>query len=98
MKKIFLNKIINIENTDLYDNRFLFDYLSQISPDSTESGLVEVFYLSDILETKKNIQILEKVNDKPAMYSNVYSPEDEIEIFKSLFENAMKNNKKIHII
>jgi hypothetical protein len=32
------------------------------------------------------------------MYSNVYSPENELEIFKELFENAIKNNKKIHII
>jgi len=27
MKKILKNKIINIENTDLFDNKFLFDYL-----------------------------------------------------------------------
>lgn len=94
MKKILADKIINIENTDLYDNRFLFDYLI---PDLNNKN-IEIVYLSDILETKKNNQILKKVNDKPAMYSNVYSPEDELEIFKSLFENAIKDNKKIHII
>ncbi len=27
MKKVLRNKILNIENTDLFDNRFLFDYL-----------------------------------------------------------------------
>jgi len=32
------------------------------------------------------------------MYSNVYSPEDELEIFKKLFDNALNNNKRIHIV
>jgi dihydroorotase-like cyclic amidohydrolase len=32
------------------------------------------------------------------MYSNVYSPEDELEIFSWLFNDAIKNNKKIHIV
>ena len=54
--------------------------------------------MSDLLEDRKNEEILEKVKDKPAMYSNVYSPKDELEIFIELFENAIKTNKKIHII
>jgi len=94
MKKVLFDKIINTEKTDLYDNQFLFEYLSQ---DSIESWL-EVIFMSDLLEEKKNIEILEKVKQKPAMYSNVYSPEDELEIFKELFEDAIKNNKKIHIV
>jgi hypothetical protein len=32
------------------------------------------------------------------MYSEVYSPKDELEIFLELFEYAINNNKKIHII
>jgi hypothetical protein len=32
------------------------------------------------------------------MYSNVYSSEDELAIFTELFKNAVKNNKKIHIV
>jgi hypothetical protein len=32
------------------------------------------------------------------MYSEVYSPKDELEIFQGLFAYAIKNNKKIHII
>ncbi len=94
MKKVLTDKIINIENTDLYDNRFLFEYLS---PDSLESGL-KVIYISDLLEKRKNEEILKKVKEKPAMYSNVYSPKDELEIFEELFYEAIKNNKKIHIV
>jgi hypothetical protein len=94
MKKILKDKIINIENTDLFDNRFLFDYLIL---DFNKSN-IEIIYLSELLENKKNSLILEKVKDKPAMYSNVYSSEDELIIFKDLFENAIKNNKRIHII
>ena len=63
---------------------------------STEG--VEIIYLKDILEKRKNEEILQKVREKPAMYSEVYSPKDELEIFIELFENALKNKKKIHII
>jgi hypothetical protein len=78
----------------LFDNKFLFDYL-EVDNNKSE---VEVIFLSDLLEKRKNLEILEKVNDKPAMYSNVYSPEDELDIFKALFDDAIINNKKIHIV
>jgi len=94
MKKVLKDKIINIENTDLYDNKFLFEY---IIPDF-ENEDIEVIFISDLLEKRKNIEVLEKVKNKPAMYSNVYSPEDELDIFIELFDNALKNNKKIHIV
>jgi len=42
--------------------------------------------------------MLEKSKTKPASYSNVYSPQDELEIFKDIFDDAIKNNKKIHIV
>jgi glucose-6-phosphate 1-dehydrogenase len=32
------------------------------------------------------------------MYSEVYSPKDELEIFEELFDYAISNNKKIHIV
>jgi hypothetical protein len=32
------------------------------------------------------------------MYSNVYSPKDELDIFEKLFNDVVKNNKKIHIV
>lgn len=93
MKKVYWNKILNVTNSNLFDNRFLFDYISDI-----ENNDVEVIFLSDLLENRKNTNVLQKVAEKPAMYSNVYSPEDELEIFKDLFENSIKNNKKIHIV
>lgn len=94
MKKIYRDKIINIENTDLFDNRFLFEYLIL----DLNNSEIEVIYMSDLLEKRKNKEILEKVKEKPAMYSNVYSSKDELEIFRELFENALKNNKRIHIV
>jgi len=93
MKQILKNKILNIEGTDLFDNKFLFEYL-ELSKESD----IEIIYMSDLLELKKNEEVLEKVKEKPAMYSNVYSPEDELEIFQKLFDEAIKNNKKIHIV
>lgn len=32
------------------------------------------------------------------MYSEVYSPKDELEIFTQLFDDALKNKKRIHIV
>lgn len=94
MKKIFKDKILNISETDIFDNIFLFEYFSNIET----SWEVRIVYMKDLLEKKKNLEILERVRDKPAMYSEVYSPKDELEIFTQLFENALKNDKKIHII
>lgn len=94
MKKILKDKIINIEWTDKFDKKFLFEY---IDSDYKSDG-IEVFFMSDLLEKRKNSEILKMVNQKPAMYSNVYSPEDEIEIFKELSRYAITKNKKIHII
>ena len=94
MKKIYKDTILNIEWSDIFDNIFLFEYFTKVQ--STEG--VEIIYLKDILEKRKNEEILQKVREKPAMYSEVYSPKDELEIFIELFENALKNKKKIHII
>lgn len=93
MKKVYSDKILNVLNTDLFDNRFLFDYIPNI-----DNRVVDVIFLSDLLENRKNIDVLQKVAEKPAMYSNVYSPKDELEIFKELFDNAIISNKKIHIV
>jgi len=94
VKKILKDNILNIEGTDTFDNTFLFEYLSHIQA-STDR---EVIYLRDILENKKNEDILTRVKEKPAMYSEVYSPKDELEIFTHLFEEAIFENKKVHIV
>lgn len=94
MKKIYKDKILNIEWTNSFDNIFLFDYFSDINV----SGDIEIIYIRDLLEKHKNLDILERVSMKPAMYSEVYSPKDELQIFTELFETALKSNKKIHIV
>lgn len=94
MKKIYKDKILNIAKSDLFDNKFLFDKLFW---EETKQDL-EVIYLSELLEKRKNEEILEKVKEKPAMWSMVYSPKDELEIFSSLFDDAIKTNKRIHIV
>jgi hypothetical protein len=93
MKKIYKDKIINIENTQVFDNKFLFEYL-----DWKDSTKVEIIFMSDLLKKYKNDKILKKIRQKPAIWSNVYSPEDEFKIFENLFNNAIKNKKKIHIV
>ena len=62
------------------------------------SDTVEVIYLRDLLEKHKNKDLLEKLSEKPAMWSEVYSPKDELDIFTQLFETALKERKKIHIV
>lgn len=94
MKEVLKDKIINIESTPLFDNKLLFKYLNS----SFKNQDIEVFYLKDLLLKKENSQLLNNIKDKYAMYSNVYSEKDELEIFKNLFDYAISNNKKIHII
>ncbi len=106
MKKIYRNKIINIENTDKFDNKFLFEHLVpdlfQFDKEKPENKKrkkdIEIIFLSNLLEKHKNLELLEKVKQKPAIYANVYSAETELKIFTELFEKAIKNNQKIHII
>lgn len=94
MKEIRKNKILNIENTDVFDNTFLFEYFSTLKTPED----VEVIYLRDLLEKYKNTEIEKRVGEKPAMWSEVYSPKDELQIFIELFENALKNKQKTHIV
>jgi hypothetical protein len=94
MKQIFKDKITNIPNADLFDNKFLFEVLN--TDYKTED--VEVFYMSELLKKRENTELLNNLNVRWAMYSEVYSPKDELEIFQKLFEYAIKNNKKIHIV
>lgn len=94
MKKIYRDKILNIEGTDMYDQIFYLDYFTSLQA----CGDVEIIYMKDLLEQYKNEEIAEKVKEKPAMWSEMYSPKDELAIFTELFENVLKNKKKIHIV
>lgn len=92
MKQIFENKIINIDNNK-FDNKFLFEYLDDLKIEN-----VEIFYMSELLKKYKNEELYKNLNWKFAMYSEVYSPKDELKIFEELFNYAIENNKKIHIV
>ena len=94
MKKIYRDKILNVPWTDIFDQTFLFDVLL---PDYRWSE-VEVIYMRDELEKYRNEEILKKTWEKPAMYGEVYSPKDELAIFTELFETALRDGKKIHIV
>ena len=106
MKKIYPDKILNIPNTDLYDQKFLFDVLipeiqnlSQESPQPPLlKGELRVVDLWEELKKCKNEDILDQVKQKPAMYSNVYAPKDELQIFTEIFEHALTTGTKTHII
>jgi len=95
MKQIFKDKITDIDS-NYFDNKFLleiYDFSLWIKSNSTK-----IIFMKDLLEKKKNESLLEKVKIHPAMWSEVYSPRDELEIFTEIFENAIKNKEKTHII
>ena len=94
MKKILKNKIINIEKSDKFDNKFNFSVLNY---DNNQDN-IEIIYISNLLEKNKNLEMLEKAQTKFASYSNVYSPEDELEIFKKIFNKSIENKQKIHLV
>jgi len=96
MKKVYKDKIVNIDKTDKFDNKFLFEKISWEEQNQNQD--IDIIFMSDLLEKRKNSDILDKVRTKPAMRANVYRAEDEFEIFTSLFENAIKTNKKVHIV
>jgi len=58
MKKVLNDKIVNIENTSLFDNKFLFSYLES----DYISENIEVFYMSDLLKNKENTELLNNLN------------------------------------
>lgn len=95
MKQILKNKITDIDQ-NYFDNKFLFEiynFSKWIKSDKTE-----IIFLSDLLKEKKNESLLEKIKVHPAMWSEMYSPKDELEIFTKIFEEAIKTKKRTHII
>ena len=95
MKQIFKNKIVNIDE-NITDKKFLIKKLDWEK--NILNNDFEIIFLSDLLEERKNLEMLEKSKTKPATWGNVYSPKNELEIFEYIFEDAIKNRKKIHII
>ncbi len=111
MKKIHYDKIINIDKNK-FDNKFLLEYLDINFKKNPKINLeidwenfswyknnnVLIFYIEELLEKYKNEELYNNLNWKFAIYSEVYSPKDELKIFEKLFFYAISNNKKIHVI
>lgn len=95
MKQILKNKIIDI-NENFFDNKFLFeiyDFSKWLNKNE-----VNIIFMADLLKEKKNETLLEKVKVHPAMWSEVFSPKDELEIFTTIFNEAINTKKRTHII
>jgi hypothetical protein len=58
MKQVLKNKIINIPNTDLFDNKFLFEILET----DYKNEDIKVFYMSELLKEKENTELLNNLN------------------------------------
>lgn len=93
MKKVFKDKILNIDGNK-FDKKFLYE----IPNSKLISENIEIFFIEDLLKLRKNEELLNNIWDKYAMFSNVYSPKDELEIFKDIFENALNTWKRTHIV
>lgn len=92
MKKIYKDKILNIWEPN-FDNKFLVPYLTDLKWDD-----INIIYIEDLLKERKNEKVLEIMGEKYAMYSNVYSPKDEFEIFEKVFSEALEKWQKTHIV
>ena len=53
MKKVFKDKIINIDE-NIFDSKFLFSYLDS----KYFSEEIEVFFMEDLLKEKENTELL----------------------------------------
>jgi len=87
MKKILENAIVNIDE-NYFDNKFLF----QVPTNLRFKGEVD---MSELLEKHKNVDLDYKKDYK--LWSQVYSNKDEIKVFTEIFDNAIANNKRVHI-
>lgn len=95
MKKVFKNKIINIDE-NIFDNKLLFEINLFDKKDKFDD--IDIVFIEDLLKSYENEEMLEMSKQKPATYSNVYSPKDELKVFTEIFNNAIKNKKRTHIV
>lgn len=87
MKKIYENKIVNVDS-NLFDNKFMFEI-------PVEMGYSDELDLAKELEKYKNTEI--EVGNKYKLWNEVYSPKKEFEIFENAFYEAISKDKKVHI-
>lgn len=87
MKQILEKSIINI-NENIFDNKFLFTIPS-------EANFDKEIDMWELLLPTKNENLNYKKDYK--LWSEVFSPKDELRIFEEIVENTLKNWKKVHI-
>jgi len=87
MKKILESAIINVDE-NYFDNKFLFQIPTNLQFDREVD-------MSELLGKCRNESLNYKKDYK--LWSEVYSPKDELKIFTELLEDVVENNKRIHI-
>lgn len=88
MKHIFADRITLIEDTDPFDNRYLFDIATDISsPLEHDMAKLLVPYHNDRVEYRRDYKL----------WNQVYPGAKELEIFQEIIETALSQNKKVHI-
>ena len=91
MKKVYKDKILNIDE-NLFDKKFLFEVFVVSRNDA------QIIFMEDLLKLRKNEELEKNIWQKYAIYSNVYSSSDELEIFTEIFEIDIKSWIKVHIV
>lgn len=88
MKHVFSDHITLIEDTDPFDNRYLFDIATDISsPLEYDMAKLLMPYHNDRVEYHKDYKL----------WNQVYPGAKELEIFQEIIEIALNQNKKVHI-
>lgn len=87
MKKVYSDKIINIDE-NYFDNKFIFEIPTKLEYENeVDISLLLKNFENKNLDYKKDYKL----------WSEVYSPKDELRIFEEIVENTLKNNKKVYI-
>jgi len=94
MKYVNADSIVNMPDTDVLEPIFC---MPQSHIDSTQKK-TKIIFLADLLAQRKNTSLEPFLATKPSMYSNMYSENDEWEIFRSLANHALTTGEKIHIV
>jgi len=94
MRKILPDRIVHVPNTPVLEEVFLFPLLR---PDWNHPTR-KVVFMKDLLKARENTELLQNIQDRYASYANVYSAQDELEIFQNLCQEALSTNTPIHIV
>lgn len=89
MKQVLSHSITLISDTNPLDNQYLFRIASDISSPM-------IIDIAELLKEFRNDRVEYKKDYK--LWNQVYSPDKELELFQEIFEKALENGQKVHII